>query len=279
MTKSTFAKFRKYSEYHIKNYAVDAGLVAGNADFQKFIILGVSRSGSNLLRDLLNAHSQTITFGELFRNDDSLAWDCPVNDKFKSQSKKVVSLIQNDPIKLMENLVYGETAGHIKALGFKLFYYHAQGENLKPIWNYLRDNKDVKILHLKRTNYLKRYVSLVKAKDTNVWRDATGKKTKNVTVSIDYEDCLNAFEQVKSWESEYATFFQDHECIDVIYENLASDSGPEMRRIQEFLNLAHEDVQPSIFRQSKRSLSETISNYSELKEKFSGTPWTVFFDE
>lgn len=279
MTKSTFAKFKKYSEYHIKSFGVELGLMAGNTDYEKFVILGVSRSGSNLLRDLLNAHSQIITFGELFRNDDSLAWDCPVNDEFKSRSKKVLSLIQNDPIKLVDTQIFGETASHVKALGFKLFYYHAQGENLKPIWPYLKDRKDVKILHLKRKNVLKRYVSLVKAKDTNVWRDATGKKTKNVTVSIDYEDCLKTFEQVKSWENEYALYFKDHECIDVIYENLAGDAGPEMARIQEFLNLAHEDVRPSIFRQSKRSLSETIVNYSELKEKFKGTPWSEFFDE
>ena len=279
MTRTTFTKLKKYGEYHVKNFAVDIGLAAGSLDYEKFIVLGLSRSGSNLLRDLLSAHSQVITFGELFRNDDSLAWDCPVNDKFKSKSRKLLSLIQNDPDKLMDTQVFGKTAKYVKAVGFKLFYYHAKGENLKPIWPYLERRQDIKILHLKRKNILKRYVSLEKAKNTNVWRDSTGKKAKNVTLTIDYEDCLKSFEEVRGWENEYAHFFRNHQCIDVIYEDLAANSRPEMKRIQEFLNLRLEDVRPSIYKQSKRTLSESISNYYELKERFHGTPWAEFFED
>jgi LPS sulfotransferase NodH len=279
MTNSTFVKFRKYSKYHLRNFAVETGLTKGSTNYEKFVVLGVSRSGSNLLRDLLNAHSQVVMFGELFRNDDSLAWDCPVNDRMKSRSRKILSLIRNDPVKLMDTQVFGRAPADVKAVGFKMFYYHAKGENLSAIWPYLKERKYIKIIFLKRRNMLKRYVSLVKAKNTNVWRDGTGKKTEDVKITIDYLECLESFEQVQKWEEEFAAFFRDHECIDVVYEYLAQDNEPETKRIQEFLRLEHQDVKPSIYKQSKKSLAETIRNYSELKRRFEGTPWIEFFDD
>lgn len=279
MSSSSIGKFRKYAKYHIGNFVVETGLGSGRSDYEKFIILGLSRSGSNLLRDLLNAHSGIITFGELFRSDEALSWNCPVNDKLKSHSKKVTSLIQNDPVKLMDTVVFGKAPKHVKALGFKLFYYHAQGPNLKLIWTYLRENESVKILHLKRTNLLKRYVSLVKAKNTNVWRDASGSKTSNITVTLDFDDCLKSFEEAVRWQEDYAEYFHDHDCMDVIYEELATDCRRPMRRVQEFLNLQYEDVQPTIYKQSRQSLSESITNYSELKDKFEGTRWIEYFED
>jgi DNA-binding MarR family transcriptional regulator len=65
----------------------------------------------------------------------------------------------------------------------------------------------------------------------------------------------------------------------VVYEYLAQDNEPETKRIQEFLRLEHQDVKPSIYKQSKKSLAETIRNYSELKRRFEGTPWIEFFDD
>lgn len=279
MSSSSIAKFRKYAEYHIGNFLVDSGVATGHSDYERFIILGLSRSGSNLLRDLLNSHSGIITFGELFRNDDALSWDCPVNDRFKSDSSKITSLIQKDPIKMMDTVVFGKSPKHIRAMGFKLFYYHAQGPNLKPVWTYLRDNTSIKILHLKRENLLKRYVSLVKAKSTNVWRDASGGKTSNISVTLDFEDCQNSFEEAVRWQEDYAAYFQGHDCMDIIYEELAADCRPPMRRVQEFLNLEFEEVLPTIHKQSRQSLSESISNYSELKSKFEGTRWISYFED
>ena len=106
-----------------------------------------------------------------------------------------------------------------------------------------------------------------------------GKTTTDVTVSIDYEECLKSIEQVSRWENEHANSFEDHSRIEVIYENLARDCRPEMRRIQDFLGLRIEDVRPSIYKQSNRSPSETISNYHELRERFEGSQWLVFFDD
>jgi hypothetical protein len=98
-------------------------------------------------------------------------------------------------------------------------------------------------------------------------------------VTLDFDDCLKSFEEAVRWQEDHAEFFRAHDCLDVIYEDLATDCGPPMRRVQEFLSLRHEDVQPTIYKQSKQPLSEAISNYSDIKTKFEGTRWATFFED
>lgn len=279
MKMSKFAKLIKYGEYHAKTFAIDLQLSRGSTDFVKFVVLSVSRSGSNLLRDLLNAHSQTMMFGELFRSDESLSWDCPVNDRLRSRSTRVTGLMKSDPAALLSDDVFGPTAGHIKALGFKLFYYHARSESLQPVWSWLKAHRDVRIIQLKRRNSLKRYLSLVKAKSTDVWRDASGSQSSQKNFELDFDECLASFEEVRRWEEEHVEFFRDHELHEVVYEDLAGDYTGEALKVQQFLGLREEAVKPTIYKQAKRPLSESISNYDDLKNRFAGTEWSVYFDE
>jgi len=51
-----------------------------------------------------------------------------------------------------------------------------------------------------------------------------------------------------------------------------------MKRIQEFLGVDYEAVQPATYKQSRLPLAVAISNYAELKERFNGTPWEMFFE-
>jgi hypothetical protein len=52
-----------------------------------------------------------------------------------------------------------------------------------------------------------------------------------------------------------------------------------MQRIQEFLGVDCEAVVPLTYKQSNQPLSEAISNYFELKEKFVDSPWEDFFED
>ena len=52
-----------------------------------------------------------------------------------------------------------------------------------------------------------------------------------------------------------------------------------MKRVQDFLGVQYETVKPSTYKQSHQSLSDSISNYWGLKERFTGTPWEEFFED
>ena len=51
--------------------AIRARSVLGGRDYQRFLIVGVARTGSTLLNSLLNAQPHVIAFGEIFRGDNT----------------------------------------------------------------------------------------------------------------------------------------------------------------------------------------------------------------
>ena len=50
MNKSKLSKLVKYGEYHARTFAIDLHLTRGTSDYTKFVVLAVSRSGSNLMQ-------------------------------------------------------------------------------------------------------------------------------------------------------------------------------------------------------------------------------------
>jgi len=241
----------------------------------RFIILGRSRTGSNLLRGLLNAHSRVTVFEEVFKNENLIHWGLPGYD----QRKEILAKFQNDPCCFLETVIFGDQPVRISAVGFKLFYYHAQSGKLQPIWPYLREHTEIKVLHIKRQNILRTHLSRKKAELTDRWINLSGEPQETGPVELSYEECLADFEQTRAWENEYTDFFSRHPQLEVIYERLAADHQGVMSEVFDFLGLPPEPVAPQTYRQAIQPLSMAISNYTELKERFTGTPWEAFFEE
>jgi hypothetical protein len=51
------------------------------------------------------------------------------------------------------------------------------------------------------------------------------------------------------------------------------------KRPPNFLDTDFEAAKPATFKQANQPLLQMISNYSELKERFTGTPWEAFFED
>lgn len=259
----------------LKQRALALGVLRGTTKYAQFVILGRSRVGSNLLRGLLDAHSQVVAYGELFQDYDKIGWGTAA----PTQDARALSLFQAHPQRFLEEQVFGVYPEGTKAVGFKLFYYHAQEDNRRSLWDYLRRRQHVRILHIKRANILKTYLSWTLADKTGEWVRLGEKEDRRQSVKLSYDDCLKTFRKTREWEEEFTLYFADHPTLDILYEALAADYDAEMKRVQDFLGLQYEVVRPSTRKQSQRPLSVAIANYYELKEQFSGTEWEVFFEE
>lgn len=260
---------------YLRTLALEKGLARGQTDYTRFLILGRSRVGSNFLRGLLNSHSQTTVFGELFQNKEEIGWAMPGY----RQSRRLMTLFHEEPVRFLEEKVFHPFPHGVTAVGFKLFYYHARDEAWRPVWDYLQAETGIKVIHLRRENILRTHLSKQQAEMTDVWVNTDGVQQKRPGVVLSYEDCLEAFTKTRRWEDEAGAFFANHEKIDVVYERLAADYRPEMARILAFLGVPPEPLAPQTYKQPGRSLSEAILNYAELKEQFAGTEWASFFTE
>lgn len=260
---------------YLRNLALDARIIDGSKAYTKFIVLGRSRVGSNLLLSLLNTHSRVIAFGEIL--GDPKNTDLNIPDYIRSV--RMFASMPREPVRFLEKEIFRTVPADVSAVGFKIFYYHAQSAGWRPVWTYLESQKDLRIIHIKRRNILKTHLSRKKAVKTSSWVNTSGMDEDTTAISLSYEECLDDFIKTHQWEKQHDLLFENHRKLDVLYEDLAHDYEREMRRIFAFLDVGYEHVQPATYKQINKPLSEAIANYFELKERFQGTPWAAFFED
>jgi LPS sulfotransferase NodH len=260
---------------YLKRIALDTGIIRGNQKYVKFIILSRSRTGSEYLRSLLNSHREISVFGELFQLKDQINWHFP--GYYGSRKQRAV--LEENPVLFLEKEVFRTHPNHKKAVGFKIFYYHAQDGNHKSVWNILQNQKDLKVIHLKRKNILKTHLSKKRANNTGKWIKLTKENEEFEPIVLDYDECLYEFTKTRTWEEQYSTLFEGHDQLEVFYENLTKDTHNEVQRILKFLGVKEEELKSNTYKQSGQPISKAIANYFELKERFKGTLWEEFFYE
>lgn len=271
-----FRNIGKFLPFYL-NAFVTTSLMAGHLDYTRFILIGRSRTGSNLVRGSLLSHSGIAVFGDIFRRRDLIRWGLP----FTPQSTSTVSLYQNNPVEFLGTRVFGKFPQRVSAVGFKTLYPHKHVDIWTPVEAYLSEQKSVKIVHIKRKNILMSHLSLKRVnKKRDQWANISVNKANRRTspIYLDYEECLTTFEKTREEEIKYDTIFEDHDKIDVFYEDISRDYENEMCRIQEFLGVDCQVLKPLTHKQGKRTPAEEISNYFELKEKFKDTVWEEFFE-
>ena len=259
------------------NKALEHGFLRGRQDYTRFIILGRSRTGSNFLRGLLNSHDQVLVFGEIFQNKNTIGWAMPGY----SNNDRLMLEFHQEPVKFIENRVYKKFPANIRAVGFKIFYYHAHDDAWLPIWDYLRQHRELKILHITRQNMLRTHLSRKLATATDTWVDTSGNASRPKSVRLDYSECLQDFEQTWDWQQEYAHFFAEHDLMEIVYEDLATDYRPVMLNVLTFLGAEPnlDLIKPETYKQAQTPLSTAIENYQDLKTSFINTRWASFFEE
>jgi len=247
----------------------------GHRNYQRFVIVGVARTGSTLLLNLLNAHPAVIAFGELFRGDGAIGWDIP--PFLTERSFRFRQMADTQPLEFLENAVFCRWPREIAAVGFKLFYYHARSGPQAMVWDHLRDEPGLAIIHIKRHNILEQYISLRVAHATNVWSTAKQPDGTAAPMSLSPEDCLRHFEEVRAQEEACDAFFQGSRILTLAYEDLVADRASALRTVGAHLALSLESAKPRIVRQRTQPLSSAIANYDELREFFAGSAWESFF--
>jgi LPS sulfotransferase NodH len=168
-------------------------------------------------------------------------------------------------------------APRVRAIGFKIFYYHAESNN--ALWQYLQRQTELKVIHLKRQNTLRKLISTKKAFLTNRWTDSEGIEETPFSVHLQYDECLEEFQWAAKTSEKFDNYFCDHPCYKMNYELLVSDYQTEMISVMNFLEVPFEHLRSNTYKQSNQPLETAISNYFELKDAFRDSPWGPFFDD
>jgi len=257
--------------------SIRARSLAGTRDYKRFVVVGIARTGSTLLLSLLNAHRQVLAFGELFRGDGLIGWDTPPFQA--SQDPRLLRLSEEAPLDFLERAVFRRWPREVEAVGFKLFYYHARSGPQAAVWDLIRDDPEIEIIHIKRRNILAQYLSLTLAHATNVWATSRPPSDSPAPIRLDPESCIQHFQTVRAYEEECDAFFAGRDVQHITYEELVADKDAVMSRIWTRLGVPAMPVQERTARQRTQPLSRAISNYGELQARFAATQWAEFCAE
>lgn len=261
-------RFRKTWLEQRSNF-IRRGLIKGQRDYARFVILCTGRVGSNMLSSYLNSHPDIVVKGEIFG---------------QSEARGLRNNTNLDLGAYIEREAYCDYPRGIEAVGYKLFYNHAKRKMPEPnaLWDFLKADRAIKIIHLTRDNLLRAYLSKIIADKTAKWTQAgplNAVRTEEKRTVLDYEDTKRRFNKIKAWEAEAAEAFSGHDMIHVTYEQLAADPQTALDAVQEFLGVEQRNLSSFHTKQNPERLSVLIENYSELKQKFAGTPWIKYFED
>jgi LPS sulfotransferase NodH len=263
--------------------------------YTRFLVLGEGRTGSNLLVQLLNSHPHIVCFREVFNWTHSrVDYQVPGYDE---KSAKDVRFRRDDPIGLLQARVFCEWPATVEAVGFKLHYGHALG--YEGLEEHLAADEGLHVIHLRRENALRTYVSFLNAQRTGEWerhahdglRSRVRKLVRtagNVLARRDVSAPLVITpEEVREFAVSYAlkgqrydAVFAGHQCLGLTYESLADDRGSSLSSIARFLGVdAFEVAETTLRRQNPERLRDLIANYDELRKSFAGSPGEAWFDD
>ena len=266
---------RRKGPYYLRHLGLKLGLVPGQRRYNRFVIVCLPRSGSNMLRSLLNSHRQVIAFGELFNPDKPMNW------ALAGYSKRgpAAWLHRRDPVLFLKRTVYGCYPRGIGAVGFKLIYDQARENGRRHLWRYLQINRDIGIVHLIRRNILRSYLSLQVARKFDRWIRIRGRPHGGYRLRLEGGRTIAALAQMESQIAAMRCFFDPGRTIEVYYEDLYRQSAETLKQIQSFLGVSARNLRPALHKLAHVPLSRAIVNYTELNQALRGSPWEPFLEE
>jgi hypothetical protein len=233
---------------------------------EKFIVVSRGRSGTALLRGLLQSHLNIRMMGEQFGG--TRVWHSPK----KSAYAVLKPQYDNSPKQYLDDFVYGLGPIFVHVAGWNLQYsqyYHWKHDQGFDFIEYISDNQ-VKVVHLIRDNFVDTLLSNFLAIENDVWMK--GDYAKPVKVSVE-----RFHSGVATYDRDVAFFKEQFPEACVVYYNqlLSEDTH---RTLLEFLGVpvVPLNVDRNTVRQRSKSQAEMLLNFDEVKESFRDTK---YFDQ
>ncbi len=257
---------------------------------KRHFIFPSGRSGSNYLANTLNQSPECVNYGEVLGE-----WTLPYKliGKFlcdQSGCDRYLNFVYTSGLffrlaqvySMCSHLKGGRTLnykpiGRVSSIGVKDFLVTLERRNGL---DFLKGDTDMKIIHLYRTNMLKKYISGLFMGASKV--ASTYRKMKIEPVEIDIPEMLDGLDVLwdeSAREKAFIKSLKGHDILTLEYESYFESRESILRwngLIFEFLEVApvntvskHQKILPA-------TLKDNARNYTEVVEALVGTPYEGF---
>jgi LPS sulfotransferase NodH len=227
----------------------------------RFVIFAQGRTGSELLCDLLDSHSQIHCDKEIL-NQPVLA-----------------------PCRLIRSSALLATCD---TYGFKVKIDQlTQRQKIQDVRAFLTRLHDEgwRIIYLSRRNVLRQVLSNVlraKSGKAHRYRSKDGAHPRVEKIAVDCAALRRSLEKGQAWLAAEEEALSDLPCLRIVYDDdlyTGEQQQQTVKRIATWLGLEYEPMASDLVRNTPRRLVDLVENYEELAASLAGTEYARFLDE
>jgi hypothetical protein len=242
------------------------------------IILTTQRTGSTFLEDCLESHPQVFCVGELLINGINVrAPQALMRWRYAAKLYRFVVGGAWHPTALMERF-FSSQDKPVKV--FKAMYNH-----VSPPWtlNYLRNDRELRVIHLQRRNLLKMYVSklLLSKKRVKAWQPHATSPVPPVSTYVSPQAALASMRKARALHDRYDRAFAQHAKMAIAYEEMIENGALSPRvsaAVCDFLGIAHHPMASRLIKINPDNLRAMIANYDEVAAVVSRTEFAELLE-
>jgi LPS sulfotransferase NodH len=243
----------------------------------KAVIITSQRSGSNFLRHCLNSHPVITCEGELLIGGNIAL---PKIIEYRRTLAKIYRYVRSgawNPVKILEEFYAREDS---PVVSFKAMYNHLTS---KAVRQFFRRHMDIRIIHLRRDNLLKQYVSkmLLGKKREQSWQPHSKKSLPIVSTHISPSSAVECMQRTAEQFQFFEDFFSSHKKIVLVYELMIEGSGLSdhaAAEVSRLLNVEYKTLSCDYVKVNPNDLRLIIDNYDEVAAAVRGTEFERFLE-
>jgi hypothetical protein len=231
------------------------------------IILTTQRTGSTFLADCMRSHPEIECAGEILLGEP----DDPrpsYRGAFR-QAYKALRIVQSGAWRPARHMDRFFKRGTARVRCFKIMY----NQLARPFARgYLVENRDIRVIHLRRDNLLKVHVStLLMSKRRVVQAKAP---VERIWTVVDPRRAIASMRAARARYEAHDRLFERHPRLHISYEDLIEGQGLQetsRARICDFLGVNQLPMKSAIMKLNPESLRDMVTNYDELAYAISRT--------
>lgn len=223
---------------------------------KKFLMFAFGRSGSELLRSLINSHPDIYCDGEIFLKKNTVFPRRYLDNRTKVYGKKI----------------YG-----YKAKVYQLDSQYKREDTVEA--KFFTD--DFKIIYLRRKNFFRQALSVLLGHQRKIWHDFEADPLNNSRFAIDCDELLSRIETIERFEKREMELLEGEDYLYINYEkDLYSGENHQKTadRVFEYLGVESVPVTTKFHKTTPEDPSDFIENYEEVYTTIKNSEYARFLD-
>jgi hypothetical protein len=243
----------------------------------KAIILTTQRTGSTFLVECLDSHPDVRCIGEMLAGGHIWVPEFVYRSRYATKAYRYLGSGAWNPVRMM-NRYFARTDRPVMC--FKAMYNH-----IRPPWTiqYLREHAEILILHLRRHNLLKQYVSralLSVARDKS-WQPHATEPVTPTSIAVSPDAALAYMRRIRAEHARHEAMFSGHRRYQLSYETMIDGQtlrSDVAREVCAFLGISAHPMKSKLIKMNPVDLRDMVKNYDELAAAIHGTEFEDLLD-